>query len=92
MQLEKPPFTAVLLELNGIDPDEFIGWIFHPGMLFGSPQKWWGGGGRRDFPHEGIDFCLYQDSSGNLKRLSPKTRIPAMHSGVVRGAFSDYLG
>ncbi|MGB5986801.1 MAG: M23 family metallopeptidase, partial [Desulfobacterales bacterium] len=65
---------------------------FHPGMLFKSPRKWWGDGGQRDFPHEGIDFCLYQDSSGNLKRLGPETRIPVLHDGVVRRVFADYLG
>jgi hypothetical protein len=92
MQLEKTPFTALLLEANGIDPGDFVAWIFHPGMLFHSPLKWWGDGGPRDFPHEGIDLCLYRDASGGVNHLGPETRIPVMNSGVVRRVFSDYLG
>ena len=92
MQLEKYHFTVLLLKANGIESDEFASWIFHPGMLFNPPLKWWGDGGRRDFPHEGVDFCLYGDTGGGVKRLGPETRIPVMQSGVVRGVFSDYLG
>jgi hypothetical protein len=92
MKLKQARFTEMLIQANGLDPAEFKRWIFHPGMLFGSPQKWWGDGGLRDFPHEGIDFCLYQVASGGVKRFGPETRIPVMHDGVVRGVFPDYLG
>jgi len=82
----------MLIEANGLDPDEFQSWVFWPGMLFNSPDKWWGDHGRRDFPHEGIDFCLYQNLSGEVLRIEEKTRIPVMHAGVVRALFTDYLG
>ncbi len=51
-------------------------------MLFNSPLKFWGEGGRRDFPHQGIDLCLYGDATGGVKRLGPETRILLMHSGT----------
>jgi hypothetical protein len=85
-------FTEMLIEANGFDPDGFVSWIFCPGMLFRSPDKWWGDHGRRDFPHEGVDFCLYEDRSGRFRRLDETTRIPAMRNGVVKAMFTDFLG
>ncbi len=82
----------MLIEANGLDPQDFHSWVFCPGMLFHSPDKWWGDHGRRDFPHEGIDFCLYKDLSGQMRRFDQKTRIPVMHDGLVRALFPDYLG
>jgi murein DD-endopeptidase MepM/ murein hydrolase activator NlpD len=92
IRLKKTRFTAMLIEANGFDPEGFRSWAFCPGMLFHSPDKWWGDRGRRDFPHEGLDFCLYEDAAGNLARLDETTLIPAMHDGVVKALFADYLG
>ena len=82
----------MLIEANGLDPDGFRSWVFCPGMLFHSPDKWWGDLGRRDFPHEGIDLCLYEDRAGRIHRVDQHTRIPVICGGVVRALFSDYLG
>ena len=90
--MDKTRFTQMLIEVNGLVPDDFKSWIFCSGMLFGSPNKWWGDCGLRDFPHEGIDFCLYENRSGSVIRLDEKTRIPVMHDGRVRAVFADYLG
>ena len=92
MSLGKSRFTARLIEANGLDPDDFKRWVFCAGMRFNAPDKWWGDYGRRDFPHEGLDFCLYRDAGDNLRRLDESTRIPVMHDGRVRALFSDYLG
>jgi murein DD-endopeptidase MepM/ murein hydrolase activator NlpD len=92
MRLKKTRFTAMLIEANGFNPEDFQGWAFCPGMLFDSPDKWWGDHGQRDFPHEGIDFCLYENAAGGLDRLNETTRIPAMHDGAVKALFADYLG
>ena len=91
-RLRKTRFTRMMIQSNNLNPDNFESWVFCPGMLFGSPDKWWGDHGLRDFPHEGIDFCLYSDRSGQIRRLTEQTRIPVMHAGVVRAMFSDYLG
>ena len=82
----------MLMEENGLAQAGFETWIFCNGMQFNSPDKWWGDLGFRDFPHEGIDLCLYLDGSGRMRRIDEKTRIPAMRDGVVRALFKDYLG
>jgi murein DD-endopeptidase MepM/ murein hydrolase activator NlpD len=82
----------MLIEANDIDPKNFQRWVFHRGMCFNSPDKWWGDLGRRDFPHEGVDFCLYENLSGKTLQLGHETRIPVIHDGVVRYIFPDYLG
>jgi murein DD-endopeptidase MepM/ murein hydrolase activator NlpD len=92
VDLVKNRFTEMLLDANRIEAATFKCWVFRPGMQFNSPHKWWGDRGPRDFPHEGVDFCLYEDRSGQLHRLDEKTRIPVMADGVVRAMFKDYLG
>ena len=92
MDLVKNRFTEMLLDANRIAAAAFKCWVFRPGMQFNSPRKWWGDCGPRDFPHEGVDFCLYEDCSGQVHRLDGKTRIPVMADGVVRAMFKDYLG
>jgi murein DD-endopeptidase MepM/ murein hydrolase activator NlpD len=82
----------MLIEENALDQSGFESWIFCRGMLFNSPDKWWGDHGRRDYPHEGIDLCLYQDRSGRIRQIDVNTRIPVMHDGVVKAIFKDYLG
>lgn len=88
----KTRFTKMLIEANSLHPDHFRSWVFYPGMLFNSPDKWWGDLGRRDFKHEGIDFCFYRNESGHILRLNPNTRLPAMRDGTVKTLFNDYLG
>jgi murein DD-endopeptidase MepM/ murein hydrolase activator NlpD len=92
ISLNKSRFTKMLIEKNGLDQRGFEGWIFCQGMLFNSPDKWWGDHGRRDFPHEGIDLCMYLDHSRRIRRLDEETRIPVMQDGVVKAMFKDYLG
>jgi hypothetical protein len=92
MQPTKAPFTELLMAANAIAPEDFQNWVFRREMLFNAADKWWGDFGQRDFPHEGVDFCLYADHSGRIRRLKAWTRIPVMHDGVVRAVFKDYLG
>ncbi len=92
MTLEKTQFTEMLIGANGFDPKDFKNWVFCQGMRFNSPDKWWGDKGKRDFPHEGIDFCLYADRAGQVRRIGAKTCLPVMHHGVVRALFADFLG
>ena len=82
----------MLIEENTMNHSGFESWIFCQGMLFNSPDKWWGDHGLRDFPHEGIDLCLYRDRSRKICRLDEKTRIPVMHDGMIKAMFKDYLG
>jgi murein DD-endopeptidase MepM/ murein hydrolase activator NlpD len=89
---EKSRFTEMLIEENALDQSGFERWVFCQGMLFNSPDKWWGDHGQRDYPHEGIDLCLYRDHSQEIRRIDEKTRIPVMHDGVVKAMFKDFLG
>jgi len=92
MSLKKSRFTEMLIEENALDQSGFERWVFCQGMLFNSPDKWWGDHGQRDYPHEGIDLCLYKDRSLKIRRMNEKTRIPVMQDGVVKAMFKDYLG
>jgi murein DD-endopeptidase MepM/ murein hydrolase activator NlpD len=92
VNLTKSRFTEMLIEANTPDPEAFKCWAFCPGMVFGSTDKWWGDHGQRDFPHEGVDLCLYENFDGQLLRLDATTRIPVIAGGVVRAIFKDYLG
>ena len=92
MALSKSRFTKMLVKENALDQCGFESWVFCNGMLFNSPDKWWGDFGLRDFPHEGIDLCLFKDRALQIRRLDFTTRIPVMHDGVVRAIFKDYLG
>jgi murein DD-endopeptidase MepM/ murein hydrolase activator NlpD len=82
----------MLIAANCLNAADFCTWAFYPGMRYMALDKWWGDFGRRDFPHEGLDFCLFLDPSARLRHLGANTRIPAMHDGVVRALFTDYLG
>lgn len=92
LYLKKSRFTEMLIEENALDQSGFVRWIFCHGMLFNSPDKWWGNHGLRDYPHEGIDLCLYKDRADRIRRINEKTRIPVMQDGVVKATFKDYLG
>ena len=76
-------YDQLLVEANGLRQNNFQKWLFHPGMLFNAPQKWWGDLGPRDFPHEGIDFCLFRNSAGQAIHLDERNTIPAMADRLV---------
>jgi hypothetical protein len=92
MSVEKSRFTEILIEANALDQNGFENWIFCNGMLFNSPDKWWADHGLRDYPHEGIDLCLYTDRSRKICCIDEKTRIPVMRRGMIKAIFKDYLG
>lgn len=77
---------------NTSSENDFHSWVFQSSMLFNARNKWWGDLGKRDFPHEGLDFCLFKDASGNVLQVDEKTDIPVVCDGRVRAIFNDYLG
>jgi murein DD-endopeptidase MepM/ murein hydrolase activator NlpD len=92
LNFKKSRFTEMLIEENALDQSGFERWIFCHGMQFNSPDKWWGDHGLRDYPHEGIDLCIYKDRSRRIRHINEKTRIPVMQDGIVKAIFKDYLG
>jgi murein DD-endopeptidase MepM/ murein hydrolase activator NlpD len=72
--------------------DNFKRWIFQPGMLFNSLEKWWGDKGARPAPHEGLDLCSFEDVNGKKKTLDRHTKIPAAFAGEIVKIGPDFLG
>ena len=85
-------FTEFLIQKNALDKGGFKGWIFCPGMLFNSTDKWWGDQGKRDKPHEGLDLCLYKDREDKILRLGEKAKVPVIYDGIVVRIVDDFLG
>jgi len=80
--LRNSRFTEFLIRKNALDQGGFNGWVFCPGMLFNSTDKWWGDHGKRDKPHEGLDLCLYKDREDTILRLGEKAKVPAISASI----------
>ena len=90
--LNNTRFTESLIRKNALDPGGFNRWVFCPGMLFNSTDKWWGDQGRRNTPHEGLDLCFYQDREDTIVRLDELTKVPVIYDGMVVRIIDDFLG
>jgi len=90
--LRNTRFTEFLIRKNALHENGFNGWVFCPGMLFNSTDKWWGDQGKRDTPHEGLDLCLYKDREDTIYRLDEKAKVPVIYDGMVVGIVDDFLG
>ncbi len=85
-------FSGHLVTCNGLDAAGFREWVFCPGMLFGALGTWWGKGGDRDRPHEGLDVRCYRDARGGTHGLDGTIRVPAMYDGEIAAIRDDFLG
>ena len=85
-------FGERLAGYNGLNELGFEEWVFHPGMLFRALGRWWGNGGNRRSPHEGLDLCLYRTKDREVHRFDEKTRIPVMYEGEIVKIGDDFLG
>lgn len=90
--LPRTRFAEYLVGHNNLDERGFVNWIFRPGMLFNSTDRWWGDGGSRDNPHQGLDLCLYRDINGEDHTLDEKIKIPLIYDGEVVNIINDYIG
>lgn len=79
-----------LAAANGLGSD--VCWLFFPGMLPESRDKWWGDFKYRAALHEGIDICYYADDTGTVRWFGPEIRVPAFSTGIVRNICKDFLG
>ena len=89
---DKSHFTEFLIRENVLNQGGFAYWIFQPGMLFNSSDKWWGDPGLRNKPHEGLDLCLYGNHGQPIRRIGENTRVPVMFDGVIIAMIDDFLG
>ena len=67
-------------------------WMFYPGMLFASFEKWWNQGSLRSCAHEGIDMLACMDQEGKILKVDKNTEIPAVFGGQVIRVLKDFLG
>ncbi len=81
-----------MVQQNRPQMDGLKKWVFHPGMLFNSPEKWWGDQGTRYTKHEGLDLYSYADANGAIKTVDRHTRIPAAFAGEIVKIDPDFLG
>jgi hypothetical protein len=88
----KSTFFSHLAANNRPHLDNFKRWVFQPGMLFNSLEKWWGQNGTRPAPHEGLDLCSFAEVNGSIKTLDRHTRIPAAFAGEIVKIAPDFLG
>ena len=92
IQPVKSSFCLNIIRHNGLDLTDFGEWLFYPGMLFNSDDKWWGNLSVRDTPHEGLDLSLYRDHNGRNISLKSGALVPVMYDGEVVRVINDFLG
>jgi hypothetical protein len=96
-----PSFLEKIAEINNLDitgPDKKHGeWIFHHGMLFSSPYKWWQDSNslepaKRETLHEGLDILFFKDKNKQIQKLNTDTLIPAATNGKIVNICDDFIG
>jgi hypothetical protein len=92
MSITNSQYGSLLVKSNGLDKNGFFQWVFFPGMLFHSDDKWWGDWGTRKRPHEGLDICFYQGRDGKIFNLASTAKIPVIYEGTVVCLLDDYIG
>jgi len=85
-------FISRLADINHLTPLGFDRFIFFPGMLFNSKEKWWGRGGCRAVSHEGVDLCFFAGDEDAKFRLDETVQIPMIYDGTVVHLMDDFLG
>lgn len=91
LALKRSRFTEWMVRENSLDASGFLEWFFYPGMLFNEMDKWWGNGGKRECPHEGVDFCFYKTRENNILGLDETAKIPAMYDGFIVRIMDDFI-
>jgi len=85
-------FAAHLICGNRLDSLVFEEFVFYPGMLFATKNKWWGKPGRRHASHEGIDLCFFRTKDCGFGRLDDSIRIPMAEDSRIVRIMDDFLG
>ena len=88
----KSAFVADLVACNRLDDMGFSRFLFFPGMLFGSCEKWWGSGGARPSAHEGLDLCFFTGHGDRRYRLDETVSVPMAFDGKIVRIMDDFLG
>ena len=86
------PYFHYLENCNECGAGGVQAWLFSPGMLFGSLEKWWPDTGCRPTAHEGLDICYFTDGLGRDLQFDSGVKIPVMTAGTVIAVCDDFLG
>lgn len=87
-----PDFVARLVSVNHLETLGFERFLFFPGMLFASTEKWWGKPGNRTSSHEGVDLCFFAGKDGLTFRLDETIETPMILDGTVVHLMDDFFG
>ena len=87
-------YLKTISQMNKLEADQTVEWLFHPGMLFLSKDKWWGDFKFRATAHEGIDICFFRDgrTKGKVRSFDPGIQVPALEDGRIINICNDFLG
>lgn len=61
-------------------------------MKYGEIAKWWGSGGRRKNPHEGLDLAAFIGAGHQEQSLRSGLLVPPVYPGRVLKIFADFQG
>ena len=85
-------YLKTIAKLNHLEMPKDEQWLFYPGMLFLSQEKWWPDKGIRPTEHEGIDITFYKDKNGIIQNFDRSVDIPLIEKGTVINICQDFLG
>jgi hypothetical protein len=85
-------YLKIISKINKLEKDHAVNWLFYPGMLFLSGDKWWGDFRFRSTPHEGIDICFFRGDRNKIQCFNPEIQVPALENGRLINICNDFLG
>jgi hypothetical protein len=85
-------YLNAVSRVNRLGNGQAVEWLFHPGMLFSSMDKWWGDFGFRSSAHEGIDITYFRTPAEEILCFDDSVQIPAMEDGRIINICDDFLG
>ncbi len=85
-------YLTAIAELNRFGDSLPVEWLFFPGMLFSSMDKWWGDFCFRASAHEGIDITYFRAREKEIRCFDDTVQIPAMEDGRIINICDDFLG
>eukprot|EP00439_Symbiodinium_sp_Y106_P069419 s806_g11.t3 len=91
LMLSSPLAASCAAWLRALEARAGGRFILEAGAEFGSLNCWWGKRRPRPAPHEGVDFCDFQDFSGTKRQIKPGCPVPAVAEGQVVAVFEDFM-
>ena len=84
-------YLKTIAKINKLERNQALQWLFYPGMLFLSRDKWWGDFHFRTTAHEGIDICFFRSAKDKIQCFDPEIQVPALEDGRIINICNDFL-